>query len=67
MSEPDPSERASSMADMIVRYDLAAMREEMKKDFTPDSGSHRLLNQTDISKRFKSRRAARTKPKPDAS
>lgn len=54
------------MADLIVRYDLAAMREEIKQDFTPDSGSHRLLNQSDISKRFKRRRAAQTKPKPDA-
>ncbi len=55
------------MADMIVRYDLATMREEIKQDFTPDSGSHRLLKQSDISKRFKRRRAALTKPKPEDS
>lgn len=66
MSETNPPDRAATMADMIVRYDLAAMREEIKQDFTPDSGSHRLLNQSDISKRFKRRRAARTKPKPGA-
>ncbi|MBT5902959.1 MAG: hypothetical protein HOH58_12720 [Opitutaceae bacterium] len=67
MSETNPPDPSSSMADMIVRYDLAKMREEIKQDFTPDSGSHRLLNQSDISKRFKRRRAARAKPKPDAS
>lgn len=50
------------MADMVVRYDLAAMREEIKRDLTPDSGTHRLLNQTDISKRFKPRRATKTRP-----
>jgi hypothetical protein len=35
------------------------MKEEVKAEFTSDTGSHRLLNQSDISKRFKRRRAAK--------
>tara|TARA_B110000459_G_C16406432_1_gene401013 strand:+ start:526 stop:729 length:204 start_codon:yes stop_codon:yes gene_type:complete len=66
MSESPPPTKSTSMADMVVRYDLAAMQEEIKRDFTPDSGTHRLLNQTDISKRFKRRRVAKAKPKPEA-
>lgn len=66
MSESTPPTPTPTMADMVVRYDLGAMREEIKRDFTPDSGTHRLLNQTDISKRFKRRRAAKVKPKPEA-
>lgn len=67
MSESTPPTPSPSMADLIVRYDLAAMREEVKRDFTPDSGTHRLLNQTDISKRFKRRRATKTNPPQETS
>ena len=50
---------------MVVRYDLEKMKEEVKLDFSPEAGSHRLLNQSDISKRFKRRArssAGETKP-----
>ncbi|GAB5559177.1 MAG: hypothetical protein SynsKO_08240 [Synoicihabitans sp.] len=60
-SSPSPND------DMIVRYDLLAMKEEIKREFTPDSGTHRLLDQSDISKRFKRRRGAKTANKTDAS
>ncbi len=43
------------MADMVVRYDLEKMQAEVKADFSPEAGSHRLLNQSDISKRFRRR------------
>jgi len=63
MSEasPDPpsSEPAKSVGDLLVRYDLAYMKEEVKREFTADSGSNRLLRQSDISKRFNRRRALR--------
>ena len=63
-SSPDssPDDSPANMADMIVRYDLAQMKAELKNEFTADSGSHRLLRQADISKRFKRRRPLR-KPK----
>ncbi|MFX3681402.1 MAG: hypothetical protein ACN6I3_00640 [bacterium] len=65
---PLPAESASaSMDDMIVRYDLQQMKEEVKNDFTADSGSHRLLRQADISKRFQRRRANRQAKKSDES
>jgi len=51
--------KTASVDDLIVRYDLAAMKEEVKREFTADSGSHRLLRQADISKRFKRRRPTR--------
>lgn len=71
MSVDDPSsgstKSVTSMDDMIVRYDLAQMKDEVKQDFTADSGSHRLLRQADISKRFKRRRANRQAQKNDES
>lgn len=63
MRDPAPSEAADdksqSVGDLLVRYDLAFMKEEVKREFTADSGSNRLLRQSDISKRFKRRRALR--------
>jgi hypothetical protein len=44
-----------SLADSFVRYDLAAMRAEVKVDFTPEAGSQRLLKQSEISARFRKR------------
>jgi hypothetical protein len=52
------------MADMIVRYDLEKMKEEVKADFSPEAGSHRLLQQADISKRFQRKNRPAT-PAPD--
>lgn len=44
-----------SLADTVVRYDLAAMREEVRIDFSPEVGSQRLLKQSEISSRFRKR------------
>lgn len=44
-----------SLADSIVRYDLAAMHREVELDFSPELGSQRLLKQSDISARFRKR------------
>jgi hypothetical protein len=57
------STASDSMGDLVVRYDLAKMKEEVNQEFTADSASHRLLRQADISKRFKRRRNLR-RPKP---
>lgn len=64
MSDSDKSSALPSMADMIVRYDLEKMKEEVKLDFSPEAGSHRLLNQSDISKRFRRRNRAATSDTP---
>lgn len=44
-----------SLADAIVRYDLIALREETRHDFSPEAGSQRLLKQSEISARFRKR------------
>lgn len=62
----DSSKSLDSMDDLIVRYDLEKMKEEVKTDFSPEAGSHRLLKQSDISKRFRRRtRSATTETKPE--
>ncbi len=48
-----------SVADMIVRYDLEAMRAEVRVDFSPEAGSQRLLKQSEISARFRKRTPVR--------
>ena len=55
------------MADMVVRYDLEKMQAEVKTDFSPEAGSHRLLNQSDISKRFRRRTRPQTTNPPSDS
>ena len=42
-----------SAADAIVRYDLRALQEEVRLDFSPEIGSQRLLKQSEISARFR--------------
>jgi hypothetical protein len=44
-----------SLQDAIVRYDLREMREEVRLDFNPETGSQRLLKQSEISARFRKR------------
>ena len=62
----DSPKSLDSMTDLIVRYDLEKMKEEVKADFSPEAGSHRLLNQSDISKRFRRRtRSTTTETNPD--
>jgi hypothetical protein len=48
-----------SVADTIVRYDVHALRAEVRVDFSPEAGSQRLLKQSEISARFRKRPAAR--------
>ena len=50
-----------SLADCIVRYDLSAMREEVRGDFSPEVGSQRLLKQSEISARFRKRSKIKSK------
>ena len=45
--------RMRSLADLVIRYDLARMREEVRIDFNPEVGSQRLLKQSEISARFR--------------
>ena len=56
----NPGERLPSLADSIIRYDLIAVRREVRLDFSPEVGSQRLLKQSEISARFRKR----LKPKP---
>ena len=57
----DHSRGPQSLADLIVRYDLVAMRAEVQRDFTPEIGSQRLLKQSDITARFR-KKIKRCKP-----
>lgn len=52
---PDAGDRIPSLADAIIRYDLIAMRREVRMDFSPEVGSQRLLKQSEISARFRKR------------
>jgi hypothetical protein len=49
-----------SLADSIVRYDLIAMRAEVRIEFNPETGSQRLLKQSEISARFRKKAKPRT-------
>ncbi len=61
MNPPHPSQtKLPSLADYLVRYDLKTIQEEAKLDYNQaSSGTPRLLNQKDISARF---RAAPRRP-----
>ena len=58
MSNPDqPHPKIPSLADYLVRYDLATMLEEARLDYNQvSSGAPRLLNQKDIAARFRAPR-----------
>jgi len=56
-----PKHEIRSLADCVVRYDLLAMREEVRVDFSPEVGSQRLLKQSEISARF--RKQTKIKPR----
>ncbi|MDP1581650.1 MAG: hypothetical protein Q8M02_15385 [Candidatus Didemnitutus sp.] len=43
----------SPISDRFVRYNLAATLAEAKSDFSPETGSQRLLKQSEISARFR--------------
>lgn len=62
-SEP-PKVKMASLADFLVRYDLTTIMEEARLDYTQaSSGTPRLLNQKDITARF---RKPATPAKPSA-
>lgn len=64
MSAPadKPAVKLPSLADYLVRYDLAAILEEARQDYSQaSSGTPRLLNQKDIAARF---RKPASPPKP---
>lgn len=49
----DDHSKRPSLADYLVRYDLARMIEEAKQDYNQASPGPRLLNQRDITARFR--------------
>ncbi|MDO8541638.1 MAG: hypothetical protein Q7S40_14470 [Opitutaceae bacterium] len=54
MSTPAPKPKAKSLADYLMRYDLAATIEEARADYSQSSsGGPRLLTQRDIAARFR--------------
>ncbi len=55
MNNPEPPRpKIPSLADYLVRYDLAAMLEEARLDYTQSaSGGPRHLDQKDIAARFR--------------
>lgn len=58
MKPGSPGLHIPSVADTIVRYDVNALRAEVRADFSPEVGSQRLLKQSEISARFRKRPAA---------
>jgi hypothetical protein len=62
MSSPQPPDRKPpSLADFLLRYDLAEILREARQDYSQSStGAPRLLEQKDITARFR-----QTKPRPD--
>ena len=54
MIEPPSRPKLPSLADYLIRYDLAAMIEEARLDYSQtSSGTPRLLAQKDIAARFR--------------
>lgn len=55
MNKPgDPKNKRPSLADYLVRYDLKNILEEARQDYSQaSSGTPRLLDQKDISARFR--------------
>ena len=64
MSTPHPGKtKMPSLADYLVRYDLATMLEEARADYhQAASGAPRLLDQKDISARFRKLRVTKKGP-----
>lgn len=60
---PSRKGRMKSLADYLVRYDLAAMIAEARLDYAQSaSGVPRLLDQKDIAARFRKPRAPKSAP-----
>jgi hypothetical protein len=53
MSDPPPKPKLPSLADYLIRYDLASTIEEARLDYSQvSSAAPRLLAQKDIAARF---------------
>ena len=65
MSNPElPRPKQPSLADYLVRYDLASLLEEARLDYhQASSGAPRLLAQKDIAARFRTQRRTVVAPK----
>jgi hypothetical protein len=63
MKPESPKLKLSSLADYLVRYDLATMIEEAKLDYSEsNAGVPRLLAQQDIAARFRKVRPSPRSP-----
>ncbi len=63
MSTPSPKPKLPSLADYLIRYDLASMIEETRLDYSQTStGAPRLLAQKDIAARFRNLRQPNKAP-----
>jgi hypothetical protein len=63
MKPPSPKTKLPSLADYLVRYDLAAMLDEARQDYNQStSGGPRHLDQKDIAARFQNLRRAPKAP-----
>jgi hypothetical protein len=60
VSHPPRKARLKSLADYLIHYDLTAMIAEAKADYSQSAtGSPRLLEQKDISARFRKQRPSK--------
>jgi hypothetical protein len=63
MNTPASRPKLPSLADYLIRYDLAAMIEETRTDYSQtSSGTPRLLAQKDIAARFRNVRPPNKAP-----
>jgi len=65
MSNPRPPDRKPpSLADFLLRYDLAEMLQQARQDYSQsNTGAPRLLDQKDITARFRQSKTRPDKPK----
>lgn len=55
--QPPPKSKRGSLADYVIRYDLATLIEEARTDYSQSAaGGPRLLAQEDIAARFRRNR-----------
>jgi hypothetical protein len=66
MSSPQPPDRKPpSLVDFLMRYDLAEIQLEAKQDYSQsNTGAPRLLDQKDITARFRQSKPRPDKPRP---
>lgn len=64
-SPPPPDRKPPSLADFLLRYDLAEILQEAKQDYSQsNTGAPRLLDQKDITARFRQSKPRPDKPRP---